>query len=94
MLHARDTELGESQAIENLLADLNDSDNAKQGKAWGFLHPESGAHPFSGWLKQYMDATARQRYEALGGRGIPMLDVNGVLFRQFDEPKILQALSK
>ncbi|MDI3777093.1 nucleoid-associated protein YejK, partial [Pseudomonas aeruginosa] len=29
VLHARDTELGDSQAIENLLADLNESYNAK-----------------------------------------------------------------
>ena len=55
VLHARDSELAESDAIENLLADLNDSYNAKQGKAWGFFHAESGAYPFSGWLKQYME---------------------------------------
>ncbi|HKS14364.1 MAG TPA: nucleoid-associated protein YejK [Pseudomonas sp.] len=55
VLHARERELNESDAIENLLADLNDSYNAKQGKAWGFFHAESGAHPFSGWLKQYLD---------------------------------------
>ncbi|EGH19056.1 nucleoid-associated family protein, partial [Pseudomonas savastanoi pv. glycinea str. race 4] len=41
------SELAESQAIENMLADLNESYNAKQGKAWGLFHPESGAHPFS-----------------------------------------------
>jgi len=34
VLHARDTELAESAAIENMLADLNESYNAKQGKAW------------------------------------------------------------
>ncbi|HCE3946408.1 TPA: nucleoid-associated protein YejK, partial [Pseudomonas aeruginosa] len=34
VLHARDAELGDSQAIENLLADLNESYNAKN-KAWG-----------------------------------------------------------
>ncbi len=56
VLHARDSELAESTAIENLLADLNDSYNAKQGKAWGFFHAESGAHPFSGWLKEYLDS--------------------------------------
>ena len=56
VLHARDTELAASDAIENLLADLNDSYNAKQGKAWGFFHGESGAYPLSGWLKQYLDA--------------------------------------
>jgi nucleoid-associated protein len=55
VLHARDSELGDSQAIENLLADLNESYNAKQGKAWGYFHEESGAYPFSGWLTQYMD---------------------------------------
>src|SRR3990167_4479759 len=55
VLHARDTELGASQAIENMLADLNESYNAKQGKAWGFFHAESGAYPFSGWLKHYLD---------------------------------------
>ncbi|WP_288441959.1 nucleoid-associated protein YejK [uncultured Pseudomonas sp.] len=56
VLHARDSELGASNAIENLLADLNDSYNAKQGKAWGFFHGESGAYPLSGWLKQYLEA--------------------------------------
>lgn len=58
VLHARDTELAESQAIENMLADLNESYNAKQGKAWGFFHAESGAHPFSGWLKEYQEGNS------------------------------------
>ncbi|MCQ4237423.1 nucleoid-associated protein YejK [Stutzerimonas sp. Brlt_13] len=71
VLHARDSELGESQAMENLLADLNESYNAKQGKAWGFFHGESGAYPFSGWLAQYMEgiqdftAFSRQAVEHL-----------------------------
>lgn len=55
VLHARDTELPATDAVENLQADLNDSYNAKQGKAWGFFHGESGAYPFSGWLKQYLE---------------------------------------
>ena len=55
VLHTRDNELAPSDAIENLLADLNDSYNAKQGKAWGFFHGQSGAYPLSGWLKQYLD---------------------------------------
>ena len=55
VLHARDSELAASQAMENLLADLNESYNAKQGKAWGLFHEESGAYPFSGWLKAYLD---------------------------------------
>lgn len=57
ILHIRQAELSESQAVENLLADLNDSYNAKQGKAWGYFHAESGAYPFSGWLAQYLDST-------------------------------------
>ncbi len=55
VLHARDSELAASQAMENLLADLNESYNAKQGKAWGLFNEESGAYPFSGWLKAYLD---------------------------------------
>lgn len=55
VLHARDTELPPSDAIVSLQGDLNDSYNAKQGKAWGFFHGESGAYPFSGWLKQYLE---------------------------------------
>ncbi len=55
VLHARDQELAASDSIESLLADLNDSYNAKQGKAWGLFHGESGAYPFSGWLKKYLD---------------------------------------
>ncbi|WP_028622359.1 nucleoid-associated protein YejK [Pseudomonas sp. Ant30-3] len=55
VLHARDTELAASAAIENMLGDLNESYNAKQGKAWGFFHAESGAYPFSRWLKDYLD---------------------------------------
>ncbi|WP_095158293.1 nucleoid-associated protein YejK [Pseudomonas sp. Irchel 3E13] len=54
-LHARESVIEPSQAIDDLLADLNDSYNAKQGKAWGMFHAESGAHPLSGWLKKYLD---------------------------------------
>nr|MBP8238252.1 nucleoid-associated protein YejK [Pseudomonas sp.] len=41
------------------------------GKAWGFFHEESGAYPFSGWLKHYLDegqdfaAFSRQAVEQL-----------------------------
>ncbi|PVZ11254.1 MULTISPECIES: nucleoid-associated protein YejK [unclassified Pseudomonas] len=71
VLHARDSALQASQALENLLADLNESYNAKQGKAWGLFHAESGAYPFSGWLKSYLDeeqdftAFSRQAVEHL-----------------------------
>jgi nucleoid-associated protein len=54
VLHARDTELPESQAIETLLGDFNESYNAKAGKGWGLFHAESGAHPFSGWLAKFL----------------------------------------
>lgn len=54
-LKVRDAELIASQALENLLTDLNDSYNAKQGKAWGLFHSESGAYPLSGWLNQYLE---------------------------------------
>lgn len=55
VLHTRDGELVQSDSIENMLADFNDSYNAKQGKAWGFFHPATGAHPLSGWLKDYVE---------------------------------------
>jgi nucleoid-associated protein len=48
-----------------MLADLNESYNAKQGKAWGLFHGESGAYPFSGWLKEYLE---RQRTSPLQPR--------------------------
>ena len=38
------------------------------------------------------DADARKAYEALGGRGIPLIDVNGTLIRGFDPEEILAAL--
>jgi mycoredoxin len=38
------------------------------------------------------DAQARKAYEALGGRGIPLIDVNGTLIRGFDPGEILAAL--
>jgi nucleoid-associated protein len=55
VLHVSDSELCDSEAMNNLVADLNESYNAKAGKAWGFFHEESGAYPFSGWLKVYLD---------------------------------------
>src|SRR5690606_12378931 len=57
VLFARDSELGESLAKENMLASLNESHNVKQGKAWCLFHEESGAYPFSGWLSQYMEGS-------------------------------------
>ena len=38
------------------------------------------------------DAVARKDYEALGGGGIPIIDVNGTLIRGYDPDAILAAL--
>ncbi len=38
------------------------------------------------------DALARKDYEALGGGGIPIIDVNGTLIRGYDPDAILAAL--
>jgi nucleoid-associated protein len=54
VLHRSNAELVESQAREDLMHQFNESYNAKTGKAWGFFHAESGAHPFSGWLGKYL----------------------------------------
>ncbi|HXR01095.1 MAG TPA: glutaredoxin family protein [Pseudomonas sp.] len=37
-------------------------------------------------------AAGRKAYEALGGRGIPLIDVNGTLIRGFSPDEILAAL--
>lgn len=38
------------------------------------------------------DATARKAYEALGGGGIPFVDVNGTLIRDYSPDAIMAAL--
>lgn len=38
------------------------------------------------------DADARKAYQALGGGGIPILDVNGTLIRGYQPDEILKAL--
>lgn len=38
------------------------------------------------------DAQARKAYEALGGGGIPFVDVNGTLIRDYDPKAIMAAL--
>lgn len=38
------------------------------------------------------NAEARKAYEALGGGGIPIIDVNGMLIRGYDPDAILAAL--
>jgi glutaredoxin len=39
-------------------------------------------------------AEGRKAYEALGGRGIPLIDVNGTLIRGFSPDEILAALKQ
>ncbi|MBX8556998.1 nucleoid-associated protein YejK [Pseudomonas cichorii] len=58
ILHLRDTELPKTDVLENLLHDFNDAYNGKQSKGWGLFHGESGAYPFSGWLKSYFEGTS------------------------------------
>lgn len=53
VLHYAGSELAESVVGGGLMHQLNESYNAKQGKAWGLFHPESGAYPLSGWLAKY-----------------------------------------
>ncbi|SEI17034.1 nucleoid-associated protein YejK [Pseudomonas asplenii] len=53
VLHLANDKLPDSQAMDNLLFDLNGNYNAKQGKAWGYFQGESGAYPFSGWLSKF-----------------------------------------
>lgn len=52
-LHARDSELAASQAMEDLLARLNDNYNTKP-KVWGLFNDDRVTYPFSGWLGEYL----------------------------------------
>lgn len=54
VLHYAGSELAESEVRDDLMHQLNESYSAKQGKAWGLFHPESGAYPLSGWLAKYL----------------------------------------
>jgi nucleoid-associated protein len=54
ILHLGGAEQVESQARDDLMSQFNESYNAATGKAWGFFHAESGAHPLSGWLGKYL----------------------------------------
>lgn len=71
VMHISEGELADSPARDNLLADLNEAYNAKPNKAWGLFIEESGAYPFSRWLKDYLDgeqdftAFSRQAVEHL-----------------------------
>jgi len=102
MLHVRDAELGDSQAIENLMADLNESYNAKPNKIWGLFQEESGAFPFSGWLAEYLDGGkdfvefSRQALEHQQ-RQLPMLPAQTDCFANpvcGREAKVVDSLSR
>lgn len=54
VLHLGGAEQVESQVREDLMLQFNESYNAATGKAWGFFHQESGAHPLRGWLAKYL----------------------------------------
>ena len=54
ILHLGSGEQVESQARDDLMSQFNESYNAATGKAWGFFHAESCAHPLSGWLGKYL----------------------------------------
>jgi nucleoid-associated protein len=54
-----------------MLADLNESYNAKQGKAWGLFHDDSAVYPFSGWLQNYLDAN--QDFTAFSRQAVEQL---------------------
>lgn len=54
VLHLASAEQVESQARDDLMQQFNESYNVATGKAWGFFHHESGAHPLSGWLGKYL----------------------------------------
>jgi nucleoid-associated protein len=54
VLHIGRSEQVESQARDDLMSQFNESYNGTTGKAWGFFHAESGAHPLRGWLATYL----------------------------------------
>ncbi len=54
-LHLRPQALENSDAIEHLLADLNDSYNAKPSKVWGHFQADRITYPLSDWLQTYLD---------------------------------------
>ncbi|MHA6195563.1 nucleoid-associated protein YejK [Pseudomonas wadenswilerensis] len=58
VLHLATGALPETQAIDNLVADINDTYNAKTGKGWGYFEPASGAFPLSGWLNEWFGGKA------------------------------------
>lgn len=53
VLHLASQPFPETQAIENLVVDVNGTYNAKAGKGWGYFQQASGAFPLRGWLEEW-----------------------------------------
>lgn len=53
-LHLASAPLVSTPGQEALHQGLNETYNAKPGKVWGYFHEESGAYPFSRWLREYL----------------------------------------
>lgn len=70
-LHRREAELAPSEAIEHLLADLNDSYNAKPGKGWGYFQEDVRDYPLKGWLEAYL--TDPQDFVAFSSQAVQHL---------------------
>ncbi|NLJ12043.1 nucleoid-associated protein YejK [Denitrificimonas caeni] len=53
-LQFREEVLPNSSAVQHVLADLNDSYNAKPSKAWGLFQSDSSQWPLQNWLSSYL----------------------------------------
>lgn len=53
-VQTREDVLPNSSAVQHVLADLNDSYNAKPSKAWGLFQPNNNQWPLQNWLDSYL----------------------------------------
>lgn len=53
-LQIREDVLPNSSAVQHVLADLNDSYNAKPSKTWGLFQTDSNQFPLQSWLSSYL----------------------------------------
>lgn len=44
-----------TEALENLVADVSESYNAKPSKVWGYFQADQTSYPFSQWLDSYIN---------------------------------------
>ncbi len=54
VLKTREDVLPNSSSVQYMLADLNDSYNAKPSKAWGLFQTDSTQWPLQNWLSSYL----------------------------------------